>query len=82
MADYHYFPTEFLDMQQELGKHPDLMQEMTKCDSVYLEDRMAHLCTALGIVVDDTFDCDELAELAELITKTMYEKRTGLCITH
>jgi hypothetical protein len=82
MADYHYFPTEFLDMQQELGKHPDLMIELGKCASPYLEDRMAHLCTALGITVDDEFDCDELAELATLMTKKMYEKRTGLCITH
>jgi len=82
MADYHYFPQEFIDMQIELAQHPDLMQTMAACPSAYMEDRMAHLCTALGIVVDDTFDCDELAELATLMTKKMYEKRTGLCITH
>jgi hypothetical protein len=79
---FNYFPQEMIDLQVELAKHPPAMEHMASCTSQYLEDRLAHLCTYCDIVVDDSFDIDELCELASLITKKLYEKRTGLCITH
>lgn len=82
MADYHYFPQELLDLQEELGKHPDAVLHMDKCPSPYLEDRLAHLCTYLDILVDDEFDVDELCALAEMITKKLFARRTGIITTH
>ena len=79
---YEYFPQEMVDLQVELAKHPPAMEHMASCPSPYVEDRIAHLCTYCDIAVDDQFDIDELCELASLITKKLYEKRTGLCITH
>ena len=78
---YNYFPVEFLDLQQELGKHPPAMKYMESCPSAYLEDRLAHLCTYLDVAVDDSFDIDELSELAALLTKKLYALRTGLVIS-
>jgi hypothetical protein len=80
--EVQYFPQELLDMQEELAKHPPLMEKMKECQSAYLEDRMAHLCLHLGILVDDDFDIDELCELAEMCTKKMYEMRTGLVLSN
>lgn len=82
MAHLHYFPTELIDLQEELSKHPPAMEHMAKCDSKYMEDRLAHLCTYCGIVVDDQFDVDEICDLAKMITNKLYQMRTGLCITH
>jgi hypothetical protein len=82
MAYHQYFPVEFLQLQEELAKHPDAVAYMNTCESMYLEDRLAHLCTYLDIAVDDQFDIDELSELAGMITRKLYEKRTGLVVTH
>lgn len=82
MADYQYFPQEFIDLSHELSQHPPVMKYMESCPSAYLEDRLAHLCTYLDIAVDDQFDIDELSMLADLITKKLYALRTGLVITH
>ena len=79
---YHYFPQEMIDLQVELSQHPPAMEHMAKCESRYLEDRLAHLCTYCDIAVDDQFEIDELCDLAKMITNKLYQMRTGLCITH
>ena len=82
MTYYEYFPQELIDLQQELAQHPDAVAHMLLCDSKYMEDRLAHLCTFLDILVDDEFDIDELCDLATMVTRALYKRRTGLVITH
>lgn len=82
MSHHQYFPVEFIQLQEEITKHPDVMDSLAKCESKYLEDRLAWLCTYLDILVDDDFDIDELSALAGMIVNKLYEKRTGICITH
>lgn len=82
MAHHQYFPVEFIHLQEEMLKHPDVVNYMGSVDSPYLEDRLAALCTFLDILVDDNFDVDELSDLAQMITNKLYERRTGICLTH
>lgn len=80
--EHNYFPQEFLDLQEELGKSPPAQDHMMLCDSPYIEDRLAHLCTYLDILVDDDFNIDELSELAGMCARKLFEKRTGIVTTH
>lgn len=82
MAYHQYFPVEFINLQEEMTKHPDVVEAMSKCPSQFLEDRLAALCTHLGFEIDGEFDVDELSALAEVITKKLYEKRTGIASLH
>lgn len=82
MAYLQYFPKEFIALQDEALKHPDLCDWMQQLNSPYLEDRLAHMCTFLKMEIDGYFDADELAAIAEKITDKLYERRTGVVITH
>ena len=47
MAVHQYFPPEILALQEELTKHPDVMEALGKTESMYFEDRLAAICTHL-----------------------------------
>lgn len=78
MTYHQYFPPEILLLQEEITKHPDVQEALAKTESMYFEDRLAAICTHLGILVDGDFDVDEICALAEMITRKLYEKRTGI----
>ena len=82
MAIHQYFPKEFIALQHEMLHHPDVSDWMNKCNSQYMEDRLAHLCTHLGMEIDGYFDADELSAIAQKITDELYRRRTGVVITH
>jgi len=82
MANFQYFPTEINQLQEEIYKHPDVTEMLGKVRSQYFEDRLAAICTHLNILVDGDYDIDEISALCETITKKLYEKRTGICLTH
>ena len=82
MAVHQYFPPEILALQEELTKHPDVMEALGKTESMYFEDRLAAICTHLGILIDGDYDVDEICALCEAITNKLYEKRTGIVLTH
>lgn len=82
MTYHQYFPKEFIALQHEMSQHPDVTEWMIKCDSPYMEDRLAHLCTFLSMEIDGYFDAEELSAIAQKITDELYRKRTGVVITH
>ena len=82
MVSPQYFPPEILALEAEMQKHPHVAEEMAKCGSAYFEDRLAHLCTSLGMEIDGYFDVDEIASICQKITDELYRRRTGVVITH
>lgn len=82
MAHLEFFPPEILALQHEMLYHPDVIMEMEKCSSKYFEDRLAHLCTHLGVEIDGDFDVDEICMICQKLTDRLFERRTGIVITH
>lgn len=83
MAHYEYFSPALILLQDELCNHPPAMSFIAaNATGNTPEEKLAALCTYCDILVDDTFNPKELDSLYDLVTRKLYEMRTGLIITH
>ena len=85
MADYVYFSPAIILLQDELAQHPPAMEFISRnCKgSADFAEKLAYLCTYCDILVDDVFTSQqEIDALCDIITAALYEKRTGILITH
>ena len=84
MAHYEYFSPAVIMLQDELAQHPPAMEFLARnCrGSADMAEKLAYLCTYCDILVDDDFDKDELDDLCNLITASLYKMRTGIITTH
>ena len=81
MAYHQYFPIEFIQLQEELSKHEDVMAALSVVEDKSVGGILAALCTIFGIVIDGTFNELELRGIADMLTRELYNKRTGIVIT-
>lgn len=81
MAHYEYFPPELLNLQDEVLKHPPLVMLFSNLDPQDIGEALAHVAHYLGIPVDATMSIRECLDFADLLTRKLYESRTGLVIT-
>lgn len=77
---HQYFPQEFLDLQQELIHHPDLQEKLANHPSSELEMRLAEIASHCEILLDDTYNEEDLKRLCKILTKRLYESRTSLIL--
>lgn len=77
---HQYFPQEFLDLQQEIMHHPDLQEKLANHPSNELEIKLAEIASHCEILLDDTYDEEDLKRLAKILTKRLFEKRTMLIL--
>lgn len=81
MAHLQFFPPEILTLQEEVYKHPPLVEILRNKDSKYFEDHLAEICTYCGIAIDSDLDIQAVCLLAEQLTKELYSKRTSIIIS-
>jgi hypothetical protein len=75
-----FFPEEFLALQQEIIHHPDLQNKLANHPSTELEVRIAEVASHCNILLDDTYDENDLKRLAKILTKRLFESRTKLIL--
>jgi hypothetical protein len=71
----HLFPQEYLDLQQELRHHPDIVELLQKHEGD-LHLGLAEIAAHFNIILDGQYFESDLTRLAEILTKKLYEKRT------
>jgi hypothetical protein len=76
MIIYQYFPQEFLDLQQEIIHHPELQELIANHPSSEFEVRIAEIATYCKVILDDTYDEEDIKRLCKILTKRLIEKRT------
>ena len=81
MADYVYFHQELLQLQEEVAKHPELMLGLSTLNNPDIGESLATVAHYLGIPVDETMNQAQLLAFADMLTRKLYEERTGLVIT-
>lgn len=81
MADYVYFHQELLQLQEEVTKHPPLIIALGSLQNPDIGESLATVAHYLGIPVDETMSQSEVLAFADMLTRKLYEERTGLVIT-
>lgn len=82
MADYVYFEQALLDLQEEAFKHPPLILLFSNMPTPPdVGESLAHIAHYVGIPVDEVMDKKQIIEFADLLTRKLYEMRTGLLVT-
>lgn len=79
----HLFSKELIALQEELatGYHPQLYPLLANQES--LEDKVATICTHLGIVIDGAFTEKGMNKLYDMLTqklKTVRENPNGIIL--
>ena len=82
MATLQFFPPELLELQAELVHHEDVMAALSVTEDKSLGGILASLCTIFDIVIDGTFDEKQIKELATILTKELYQRRTLIVTLH
>lgn len=65
---YEYFPEEFIQLQLEIGKHPRLVQRLQRHATQGVEVIFAETAHYCGYGINDLFDGEQLAALADVLT--------------
>jgi predicted lipid-binding transport protein (Tim44 family) len=72
------YPQEVLTLTQELTKHPDLIRLLDENPRKDVVTQLLTLAAALDVVVQGQLVHEDFMELAELLTKRMYSRRTSI----
>jgi hypothetical protein len=72
---YHFYPEEFIVLQQELKKHPEILAKLEHCENN--ADAYGIIAAELGILLDGVYEPIDLARM--LIVKL--RERSNLILT-
>lgn len=65
-----FLPQEFIDLQEELSKHPELVAELEgQCDS--FESALGILAAKFNVVLDGQYNGDDLKGIAKMLTNKL-----------
>lgn len=74
-------PNEFVMLQSELSKHPDLLAKFAAMPEIEtFSQAIAAVCTEVGVVVHGSYTGEDLQKLATILTEKLYARR-GAVIT-
>ena len=71
----HFFPQEYIDLQQELQHHPELCTLLANHPAEDFEIKLAEIAAYLLIVLDGDYLPEDLQKLAGIMTYRLKEKR-------
>jgi len=78
MAYHYYFPEIFIELNKEIGYHPELLSLLAKHTNGEFELILAEIAAYCKVEVDGEFTQEDLEKLAELCLKILHKKRTIL----
>jgi len=73
---YEIFPQQVLDLHTEVRKHPDLMRKLHDQEDKDVYIQILEIATHCEIVVAGTFTHQDMLNLCETLTKTLYSMRS------
>lgn len=85
MATLQFFPEEFIQLQQEIIKHPTLQHRLQKHHDADPELQfakcIAEICAYLGISIEGTFGEEELKNLAHICVMELRSRSAPIIVT-
>lgn len=76
------FPQPWIDLNEEVAKHPALMKILSEQQQKDPYILLADIALYCGVALDGTYTNADIETLCELLRKQLYMKRTGLVIIH
>lgn len=76
------FDEELVELNEEVAKHPDLMQRLRQQDNRDVYVLLAEIAAYCSVILDDTYTHDDIKALCLMLKEELYKKRTGLVIIH
>ena len=76
MAYLHYFSDVRIELQQEVKRHPDLMEILSSADRVDFETQFAQVAAHCGVILDGDYLQEELDAVCRLLLKKLRNKRS------
>lgn len=82
MSYHEYFPTEFIDLQEELTytAHQKLQEILAHNKEEDWLIKLAQICAYCEVVLDDWYTNEDLLKIAKICKRKLVEKREGVVI--
>ena len=77
---YELMEQELQELNQEVAFHPDLQELLAQqsVKDVYIQ--LAEIASFCGVVLDGEYTKQDILQLCTLLTKKLYERRTGIML--
>lgn len=79
---FEYFPDELVELNIEVGNHPDLGERLNRQPDKDVYIQLAEIAAFCNVVLDDTYTHKDILELCKLLKDILYKRRTGITIIH
>ena len=76
------FPQEVIDLNEEVAKHPPLMDRLNNQENKDFYVLLAEVAAHCGIIMNDTYTPEMINKLCVMLKEELYKRRTGLVIIH
>lgn len=82
MAHLEFFSESRIALNKELAQdgHESLWPLLAKYPATEFEMRLAEVAAYCEIILDGVYDAGEVDKLCEILTRKLYEKRTGVIV--
>lgn len=78
---YEMFDPEIIDLNQEVAFHPDLMELLGKQTNRDVYVLLLEVATFCGVVVEGDYPKEDILKLCKILTKKLFERRTGVILS-
>ena len=84
MAYLEFFSEARLNLQKEIAQdgHEALWPLLAKYQASEFELRLAEIAAYCEVILDGVYSQQELDKLCEILTRKLYEKRTGVIVVN
>ena len=82
MAYLEYFSPQRLALQEEVQKHPELMELLATHGGNEWETKLAEISAYCGVILDGAYLPQELDNLCDILIRKLMEKRTLVILSH
>lgn len=76
-----WVPAEMVDLQDELSKHPDMLQKLRAEGHETFSEAIGSVAAELGIVLDGAYSEEDIKGLCRTLTQKLRARRSPI-ITH
>lgn len=77
-VSFEFFDDRLIALNEEVAKHPDLGNILGNQPNRDIYILLAEISSFCGIVLDGDYTKQDILDLAEILTKKLYERRTGI----
>lgn len=78
---YELFEQELIDLNQEVAFHPDLQEILRQQTEKDFYVQLADIAALCGVILEGDYTKGDVLRLCTILTKKLYERRTGIMIS-